>query len=77
MAVMVVAKRSKRFSVIGVSVLGGVFHNVGQILVAMVVLETASLIYYFPVLLVAGILAGVAIGVLGGLVTKRIAKLFA
>jgi heptaprenyl diphosphate synthase len=77
MAVMVLAKRSKRFSVIGVSVLGGVFHNVGQILVAMVVLETASLIYYLPVLLVAGVLAGVAIGVLGGLVTQRIAKLFA
>ena len=41
--VMVLLKRWNRFSVIGVSMAGGVFHNVGQILVAMAVVENASL----------------------------------
>lgn len=69
---MVLAKRSKKLSITGVSVLGGIFHNVGQIIIAICVVKTASLIYYLPVLIVAGIAAGVAIGILGGIVTKRI-----
>ncbi|MBO5070951.1 MAG: Gx transporter family protein [Roseburia sp.] len=75
-AVMVLAKKMKLLSVTGVSVLGGVFHNVGQIIVAIFVVETASLIYYLPVLILAGTLAGVAIGVLGAMVTKRIGKIW-
>ena len=38
----------------GISVAGGVFHNVGQLIVAMLVVETFSVGYYFPALLVAG-----------------------
>ena len=49
---MLIAKRTKLFSITGVSVLGGVFHNVGQIIVAMLVLETGSLLYYLPFLIV-------------------------
>lgn len=70
---MVIAKRTKLLSMPGVSVLGGVFHNVGQIIVAILVLETASLVYYLPVLLIAGITSGVIIGILGAMVTKRMA----
>lgn len=69
---MVLAKKSGFLSITGVSVLGGVFHNIGQIIVAILVLETASLMYYLPVLLIAGIASGVAIGLLGGMVTKRL-----
>ena len=69
---MVLAKRSKKLSITGVSVIGGIFHNVGQIIIAICVVKTASLIYYLPVLIVAGISAGVAIGILGAMVTKRI-----
>ena len=47
-AAMVIAKKTDRLSMTGVSVLGGVFHNIGQILVAMAVLETESLLYYLP-----------------------------
>lgn len=47
-AVMYLAKRSKLFSAAGVSVLGGISHNAGQIFVAMWVLDTATLIYYLP-----------------------------
>lgn len=72
---MVIAKRTKLLSMTGVSVLGGVFHNVGQIIVAILVLETASLVYYLPVLLIAGITSGVVIGLLGAMVTKRIGRI--
>lgn len=72
---MVAAKRAKRFSITGVSVIGGVFHNIGQILMAIWVVKTSSLIFYLPVLLIAGTIAGVIIGILGAMVTKRISKL--
>lgn len=69
---MILAKRSRKLSITGVSVIGGIFHNIGQIIMAICVVKTASLVYYLPVLLVAGIAAGVAIGILGAMVTKRI-----
>jgi len=71
---MVIAKKTNKLSITGVSVLGGVFHNIGQIIVAIWVVKTASLVYYLPVLMVSGIVAGVAIGILGGMVTRRIRK---
>lgn len=74
-AVMVLAKRAKLLALTGVSVLGGVFHNIGQILMAIWVLHTASLVYYLPVLLLAGSLSGIGIGVLGAMVTRRIQKI--
>lgn len=73
--VMVLVKRMKLLSITGVSVLGGIFHNVGQILVAIWVVNTPSLIYYLPVLLIFGCLSGVMIGVLGAMVTRRIQKI--
>lgn len=72
---MVIAKKTQKLSITGVSVLGGVFHNVGQIIMAIWVVKTASLVYYLPVLMISGIVAGVAIGVLGGMVTKRLKKI--
>lgn len=72
LAVMILAKKTKLLSVTGVSVLGGIFHNVGQIIMAIWVVNTKSLIYYLPVLMVFGCLSGVAIGILGAMVIKRI-----
>lgn len=72
--VMLIAKRTGRFSVAGVSVLGGVFHNIGQIIVAMLVLETDSLIYYLPFLVVIGTITGVVIGVVSNMITVRVKK---
>ena len=71
---MCIAKRSGKLSTTGVSVVGGVFHNVGQILMAIWVVKTASLVYYLPVLIIAGLASGVAIGILGAMVTKRVKK---
>lgn len=70
--VMMLFYGKNRFSVIGVSVAGGVAHNVGQILVAMMVLESKALVYYLPVLILSGTLAGVVVGILCGEVVKRL-----
>ena len=69
---MCLAKKSGLFSTTGGSMIGGVMHNVGQLLVAMAVLETVSLVYYGPVLLTAGVITGFLIGIVTGGVEKRI-----
>ena len=69
---MCLAKKSGLFSMTGVSMIGGVMHNMGQLLVAMAVLETVSLVYYGPVLLAAGVITGLLIGIVNGEVKKRI-----
>lgn len=75
--VMVLAKRSKVFSMTGVSILGGISHNLGQILVAIVVLNTATLVYYLPFLILSGLVTGTVIGILGAIITKRVQKIYA
>lgn len=72
LGIMTLLKKQGGFSVIGVSVAGGVSHNVGQLIVAMLVVETYQVGYYFPVLLVAGVLTGLGIGVASQEVLKRI-----
>lgn len=57
-------KRIKRFGVISVSTMGGIFHNIGQLFVAACIVENFSIFYYIPVLLLAGSLTGILIGVL-------------
>ena len=70
--VMILLKKTRLFGSIGVSVAGGVFHNVGQILVAIAVLETTSLGYYLPVLIISGLAAGIFVGLLSGWLTVRL-----
>ncbi len=70
--VMAALKRSEKFSLLGVSVAGGVCHNIAQVLVAMALLGTGKLLWYLPLLLFSGVIAGAAIGALGAVITKRI-----
>ena len=72
MAVMTVLKNRGSFSVTGVSIAGGVFHNIGQLFIAMVVAETFKVGYYLPVLLIAGVITGALIGLISGEVLKRL-----
>ena len=72
LSLMGLLKKTGKFSSIGVSVAGGVAHNAGQILVAMVLLETARLAWYLPVLWVSGTVAGVLIGIVAGVLVKRV-----
>ena len=69
--VMGILKKTGKFTVVGVSVCGGVFHNVGQLAVAMAVVQTYEVGYYFPVLLIAGLLTGMLIGMISAEVLKR------
>ena len=70
-AVMLLFKKTK-LSIIGVSMLGGIFHNIGQIIVAAIVLGTERIAYYLPVLLVSGVATGLAIGIVSKLITDRV-----
>lgn len=72
---MIIAVRVKKLSVIGVSVIGAIFHNLGQIIVAAFVTETYHIAYYFPVLIVSAVITGVLIGTLSGIIIKRIYKI--
>lgn len=74
MVVMVILKKMKFLSVVGVSVAGAVFHNVGQILAAMLLLGTTELGYYLIVLTVTGTVSGIFVGLCGAVTVKRIPK---
>lgn len=67
---MLAGKRSGRLSVVGVSVLGGVFHNLGQLLVAVALLGSSWAGWYMPWLLIAGCVAGIFIGVCAKTVSR-------
>ena len=71
---MVIFKKSKAFSLLGVSIVGGISHNVGQIVAAIFVLGTVNVVGYMPVLMVLGIASGAVIGVLGAMIVKRLKK---
>ena len=73
--IMVILKKTDRFSTVGVSVAGGVFHNLGQVLVAMLLLDSAQIGYYMLVLAITGTIAGGFIGLAGALMLKRTEKL--
>lgn len=72
LAVMALLRRIDRFSTVGISVAGGVAHNAGQILMAMLILQTKQLLGYLPVLAVSGIAGGVLTGLVAALLIRRI-----
>ena len=72
--VMTVIKRIKGFSMIGVSMAGGVSHNIGQLIVAMLTVESVAPLSYMPVLIVAGAVSGIAVGAAAYRVRKLIGR---
>ena len=75
LTLMSLLKKSNLFSMIGVSIVGGVSHNLGQILVAMWLMETVEIGYYMIILTVTGTIAGILIGLAGSFVLKYLNKL--
>ena len=69
---MTMLKKLDFLSPTGVSVAGGVLHNVGQVLMAMLIMSTAGLGYYLIILTVTGIVSGVFVGLCGSFAVKRI-----
>ena len=75
--VMYLLKKTNLFSVIGVSTAGGVFHNVGQLCVAILAVSGPQLIHYLPVLIISGMIAGIIVGIGAAVLLDRIpVKLF-
>ena len=75
LSVMILLKKLDILSTVGVSVAGALMHNVGQTIVAMLLMQTAQIGYYMIVLSVTGAISGIFIGLAGGLVINRTAKI--
>ena len=75
LAVMNLMKKRAGFSILGVSVSGGVSHNIGQLIIAALIVENAAFLYYAPVLIISGVITGLLIGLLTREVAKRIPDL--
>jgi heptaprenyl diphosphate synthase len=72
---MMIFKKLDWFSAVGVSIIGGIAHNVGQIIVAILLLNSTLIAYYMIILTITGTLAGVAVGLAGSLLIKRLEKI--
>ena len=76
-AVMYLLKKSDAFSVVGVSMGGGVAHNIGQLSIAAILVSSPQIFYYLPVLIISGTVSGILIGWLGWILLEHIPnKLF-
>ncbi len=71
---MITLKKLKLFSMIGISIIGGIAHNIGQIIVAIIYVNNTSLVFYLPFLMISGVVGGTLIGMLGAIVIKRLNK---
>jgi len=72
---MLIIKSTDRFSMTGTSIIGGVFHNIAQILVAAFVVKTSGIIYYMPVLIIAGVITGFINGTIASQVMTHIRRI--
>jgi heptaprenyl diphosphate synthase len=72
---MILLKKTNLFAPVTVSVAGGILHNIGQIATACIVMETAQIAYYLPVLLISGTIAGILIGLTAAMILKRLDKM--
>ena len=73
-AVMLLLKKSGAFSVIGVSMGGGVAHNIGQLCIAAILVSSPQIFYYLPVLIISGTVSGILIGWLGWILLEHIPR---
>ena len=72
LSVMFLLKKLTPLSEVAVSVSGGIMHNIGQIIMASILLGTNVVVYYLPFLLLSGTVAGIAVGVASGLLIKKV-----
>ena len=70
--IMVLLKKLDRFSIVGVSVAGGISHNIGQIIMAIILMHNSVISYYLPFLIISGIVTGVVIGLVSAKIVERV-----
>lgn len=73
---MSVIKKTNKFSIYGVSMCGGVFHNIGQLIVAMITVNQMKISYYGPILIVSGMIMGLLVGFLSNQILIRLKHMF-
>ena len=71
---MILLKKTNWFSTVTVSIVGGISHNVGQIIAACFWTGTAEIALYLPVLLISGTVSGTLIGIISAMIVKRLKK---
>ena len=69
---MTFLRKTKKFSIMSVSIVGGISHNLGQVLMAVCLLENINIMLYFPALMAAGAVTGLLIGIGSREVLKRL-----
>ena len=72
---MAILKKTDKFSVVGVSVVGSILHNLGQIIMAIILLGAAEIGYYMIILTFTGVVSGIFVGLCGAFAIKRLSKL--
>lgn len=75
LSLMAALKKLDWFSIHGVSIVGGISHNLGQILVAIFLFDTVQIGYYMIVLSITGTVAGVIIGIISSILVKKLEKI--
>ena len=73
-AVMIALKRTNKLSIVTVSVIGGISHNIGQIIVAMLLLQTKAIATYLIILWFTGIISGIVVGIIAAEIVKRVER---
>lgn len=76
LTVMALLKQFTKLKVFTVSAVGGVCHNIGQLIVASVVVQSYSIYYYLPILLIAGLITGIVIGIVSQELIRRLRRFF-
>lgn len=74
LGIMVILKKINTFSIMGVSIAGAIFHNLGQIIVAIILLKTKEIAFYMIPLVISGVVAGILVGIVGAILLKRFEK---
>ena len=70
--VMALLKKSNAFSPVGVSIVGGIAHNLAQMAVAVILVDNLKIAFYLPVLLIAGTVAGTLVGIITQTIVKKL-----
>jgi heptaprenyl diphosphate synthase len=76
LTVMVILAKKTELKVVTVSAIGGICHNIGQLIVAAIVVESYNIFYYLPALLIAGLITGLLIGIVSQVLIPRIRRFF-
>jgi heptaprenyl diphosphate synthase len=75
LGVMILLKQFKVFSTVAVSIAGGVMHNVGQIVVSCIIMDTSEIAYLLPALAITAVISGTLVGIAGHLLIKKVKKI--